>query len=136
MFSGSGSVAKLQIRIMHFLLRLLQHSVYDDLNWDTNQFDVSLLENIVNNALVLLREDGTGGIDQVATGFGLRILHRKKQMYNCFRVMKNYKIPQLGRVQYNSVSDENRPYCKYGSSLFMFKQSFGSALTKCGSGFF
>jgi hypothetical protein len=64
---------------MRFLVRPRQHSVYDDLNWGTNQFDVSLLENIVNHALVLFREDGAGGIDQVATGFRLRILHRQNK---------------------------------------------------------
>jgi hypothetical protein len=61
---------------MRFLVRPRQYAVNDDLNGVTNQLDVSLLENIVNHALVLFREDGAGGIYQVATGFRLSILHR------------------------------------------------------------
>jgi len=65
---------------MPFLVRCpRQLLLNDDLNWGTNQLDVSLLENIVNHALVLFREDGACGIDQVATGFRLRILHRENK---------------------------------------------------------
>jgi Mlc titration factor MtfA (ptsG expression regulator) len=72
-------VAKLQIQNGAFFGRPATTTVNDDSNLVTNQLDVSLLENIVNNALVLLWEDGAGGIHQVATGFRLRILHRQNK---------------------------------------------------------
>ena len=56
-----------------------KYKTHEFLSWKdtTHQLDVPLFENIVDDTLVLLRQDGAGGVDQVATSLRLGILIRE-----------------------------------------------------------